>query len=104
MEYTKQYANYYKKLTPKQKETITAERKEQKLNQVLAIEKKNRKNELLDAGKPKRPLSAYFLFAATKAKGTQMNASHFKSEWEKLNSDQKSAYKQQSQKLQDAYQ
>lgn len=103
MEFKKKYADYLKKLSPEQRKAIGLELKQQKEDRALAIEKKNRKNEILNEGKPKQPLSAYLLFAAVKAKNSHMKTSDLKGEWEQLSVDQKSAYKQQAQRLRDAY-
>lgn len=97
------YKNYSEKLTPEQKRAIEEERIELKKNQALAIEKRDRKNELLDAGKPKNPQSAYLLFAVPKAKNLHVKVSDLKSEWDRLSEVQKLAYKQQAQHLRDDY-
>lgn len=92
-----------KKLSAEQLKAIKNERLESKKNRAEAIEKTNRKKELLEEGKPKRSLSAYLLFAAAKSKNTHMKASDLKNEWENLSQEQKSAYKQQAQQSLDAY-
>lgn len=102
-EYKKQHAAYLKKLSVEQLKAIKAERLEEKKNRVEAIEKKNRKKERLEEGKPKKPLSAYLIFAAAKSKNTHANSSDLKSEWDNLSEEQKLAYKQQAQQLRDAY-
>lgn len=103
MEYKKKYANYIKKLSPEQRKAIGFLLQQQREKRALDIEKKNRKTEILDEGKPKRPMSAYLLFAAVKSKNTHMKSSDMKNEWEQLSVDQKSAYKQQAKQLRDAY-
>lgn len=102
-EYKKQYAAYVKKLSTEQLKAIETERLESKKNRAEAIEKKNRKNELLDEGKPKKPSSAYLLFATAKSKNTHKKSSDLKVEWENLSENEKLAYKQQAQKLRDVY-
>lgn len=102
-EYKKQYAAYLNKLSVEQLKAIQTERLEDKKNRALATEKKNRKTERLNEGKPKKPLSAYLLFAAVKSKNTHMKSSDMKDEWENLSQEQKLAYKQQAQQLRDAY-
>lgn len=103
VEYKKQYANYLKKLSPEQRKSIAFELKQDKENRAQAIEKKNRKNENLDEGKPKRPLSAFLLFASAKAKASHKKTSDLKNEWDQLGADQKLAIKQKAQQLLDAY-
>lgn len=76
---------------------------EDKKNRALAIEKKTRKSEELDAGKPKRSIAAFLLFASAKSKNTHIKSSDLKNEWDNLSPDQKLAYKQQAQQLRDAY-
>lgn len=102
-EYKKQHAAYLKKLSVDQLKAIKAERSKEKKNRTEAIEKKNRKKELLEEGKPKKSLSAYLLFAAAKSKNTHTNTSVLKTEWDNLSEEQKLAYKQQAQQLRDAY-
>lgn len=75
----------------------------EKIHRVKAIEKKDRKSEELDQGKPKKPTSAFLLFASGKSKNTHMKSSDLKNEWENLSPDQKLAYKQEAQQLRDAY-
>lgn len=86
-----------------QLKAIKTQRIEDKKSRALAVEKKNRKSELLDEGRPKRPVSAYLLFAAAKSKNTHMKSSDFKTEWDNLSQDKKLAYEQQTQQLRDAY-
>lgn len=90
-------------LTPDQKLAIKAERKEQKDNRAQAAEKKTLKSELRSLGKPKKPSSAYLLFAVEKRQNTNMKPAEFANDWDRLNDDQKQAYKQKAQKLRDAY-
>lgn len=102
-EYKKQHAAYLKKLSAEQLQAIKAEQLKAKKNQAKAVEMKNRKKELLEEGKPKKPLSAYLLFSTAKSKETNKNASSLKSEWDNLSQDQQLAYKQKAQQLYDAY-
>lgn len=91
------------KLSPEQRAAIKTGLKQQKENRGEAIEKKNRKCENRDEGKPKLPLSAYFLFAAAQSKDNSSKMSSFKTDWDRLSADRKMAYKQQAQQSRDAY-
>lgn len=90
-------------MSTEQKAAIKAQLKAYKENREKKVEEKIRKNEFLDEGKPKPPMSAYLLFAASKSKNTHTKASALKNEWDNLSDDQKLAYKQQAQKLRDDY-
>lgn len=102
-EYTKAYEVYLKKLTPDQKLAIKAERKEKREKQVQAAEKKSHKDEERSLGKPKKPSSAYLLFAVAKAQSTNKKPSDLKDEWDRLSDEQKQVYKQKYLQLYDTY-
>lgn len=90
-------------LTLDQKQAIKAERKEQRESKAQADQKKSLKNENLSLGKPKKPSSAYLLFAVAKCQNSNMKPADCKNDWEVLSDDQKQAYKQKAQQLRDAY-
>lgn len=103
MEYKKQKEAYLKQLTTEQKQAIKSTRSEMRKNHKQSLQKKVKKSEEISLGKPKRPLSAYLLFSASKSKNTNMNGAALKSQWDQLAEDQKLAYKQKAQQLLDGY-
>lgn len=65
--------------------------------------KSERKNRLSELGKPKRPISAFFLFYSDESKKAKTNAREAKAKYEGLNESQKLAYQQKADASREEY-
>ncbi|KPJ15619.1 Transcription factor A, mitochondrial [Papilio machaon] len=95
---------YEASLTEQQKEDI----KRLKAEMTVAKEKRKLKAELKEMGKPKKPMSSYFLFTQTKKDLLQGNnmkeyQEQMKKDWLKLPESERVKYEKQAQLLMDKY-
>ncbi|XP_013140953.1 PREDICTED: transcription factor A, mitochondrial [Papilio polytes] len=95
---------YEASLTEQQKEDI----KKLKAEMSAAKEKRKLKAELKEMGKPKKPMSSYFLFIQTKKDLLQGNSmkeyqEQIKKDWLKLPESERVKYEKQAQLLMDKY-
>lgn len=105
MKYNELIAEYKNKLTAEQKHAIQNGRDELKQKRAALIENKNLKQTNEALGKPKRPISEFFLFVEDKRKETngKLIPAKVKPDWDKLDQGWKQVYKQKAQQLRDAY-
>ncbi|XP_072945070.1 uncharacterized protein TFAM [Epargyreus clarus] len=103
-DYKKIKAMYEASLTEQQKADI----KQVKEDMVVAREKRKLKAELKEMGKPKKPMSSYFLYAQSKKDLMQSgNMKEFqqkvKTDWLKLPESEKTKYEKEAQDLMNKY-
>ncbi|XP_061379202.1 transcription factor A, mitochondrial [Danaus plexippus] len=103
-DYKKIKAIYESSLTDQQKEDI----QKMKEDMVAAKEKRKLKAEYKELGRPKKPMSSYFLFCQTKKdlfKGQKIQEfqTTLKAEWVKLSDSERVKYEKQAQELMNKY-
>ncbi|XP_068617812.1 transcription factor A, mitochondrial-like isoform X2 [Battus philenor] len=104
-DYKKIKAMYESSLTEQQKEDI----KRVKAEMTAAKEKRKLKAELKEMGKPKKPMSSYFLFSQTKKElfqghqNMKENQERIKTAWLKLPESERVKYEKQAQALMEKY-
>ncbi|PZC76429.1 hypothetical protein B5X24_HaOG204668 [Helicoverpa armigera] len=103
-DYKKIKAMYESSLTDKQKEDI----KRLKEEMAVAKEKRKLRAEYKELGRPKKPMSSYFLFTQTrkevfKGKDLKQYQELVKQEWLKLSANEKAKYEKQAADLMTKY-
>lgn len=101
--FLKQKAEYEKKLTAEQKVALKDERIRMKELKEERAQNAQRKKQLRELGKPKRPLSAFVLFYTELANKSKTNALEVRDKYNALNESQKNVYKQKAASLAEEY-